>query len=107
PSSSPCPRHPHDPPPFPTRRSSDLQFPGLPSTGAIDATASQRVSGLLFPATRKGDIMESLARQAVNQRRSALTGARNSATDAVKDRKSTRLNSSHQIISYAVFCLKK
>src|SRR5438552_7864405 len=26
---------------------------------------------------------------------------------ATKDRKSTRLNSSHQIISYAVFCLKK
>src|SRR5258708_28981934 len=26
---------------------------------------------------------------------------------AVRDRKSTRLNSSHQIISYAVFCLKK
>src|SRR5438552_7336635 len=25
----------------------------------------------------------------------------------VTDRKSTRLNSSHQIISYAVFCLKK
>src|SRR5207244_9127647 len=25
---------------------------------------------------------------------------------AIKDRKSTRLNSSHQIISYAVFCLK-
>src|SRR5688500_19368132 len=27
--------------------------------------------------------------------------------DAVKDRKSTRLNSSHLVISYAVFCLKK
>src|SRR5947208_13153002 len=27
--------------------------------------------------------------------------------DAAQDRKSTRLNSSHQIISYAVFCLKK
>src|SRR5258708_26011145 len=26
---------------------------------------------------------------------------------ATQDRKSTRLNSSHQIISYAVFCLKK
>src|SRR5258708_21747398 len=25
----------------------------------------------------------------------------------VRDRKSTRLNSSHQIISYSVFCLKK
>src|SRR5258708_27369818 len=28
-------------------------------------------------------------------------------TETVLDRKSTRLNSSHQIISYAVFCLKK
>src|SRR5258708_29750877 len=28
-------------------------------------------------------------------------------SDQTKDRKSTRLNSSHQIISYAVFCLKK
>src|SRR5258708_31686461 len=28
-------------------------------------------------------------------------------TDSLQDRKSTRLNSSHQIISYAVFCLKK
>src|SRR5438552_13804023 len=27
--------------------------------------------------------------------------------DYKQDRKSTRLNSSHQIISYAVFCLKK
>src|SRR5258708_24537463 len=29
------------------------------------------------------------------------------ASRAKRDRKSTRLNSSHQIISYAVFCLKK
>src|SRR5258708_31305852 len=29
------------------------------------------------------------------------------AEAGVSDRKSTRLNSSHQIISYAVFCLKK
>src|SRR5258708_21400810 len=29
------------------------------------------------------------------------------AVAAEQDRKSTRLNSSHQIISYAVFCLKK
>src|SRR5256885_7360023 len=27
--------------------------------------------------------------------------------DALEDRKSTRLNSSHLVISYAVFCLKK
>src|SRR5438552_14301206 len=30
-----------------------------------------------------------------------------SPSSAPADRKSTRLNSSHQIISYAVFCLKK
>src|SRR5438132_7010407 len=29
------------------------------------------------------------------------------AGDPVEDRKSTRLNSSHTVISYAVFCLKK
>src|SRR5258708_11502041 len=29
------------------------------------------------------------------------------AFGSYRDRKSTRLNSSHQIISYAVFCLKK
>src|SRR5258708_14491030 len=35
-----------------------------------------------------------------------LSGA-TSRVDGEQDRKSTRLNSSHQIISYAVFCLKK
>src|SRR5437773_5684581 len=33
--------------------------------------------------------------------------ARGVARDAAADRKSTRLNSSHITISYAVFCLKK
>src|SRR5258708_15233322 len=32
---------------------------------------------------------------------------RRSSQQEQRDRKSTRLNSSHQIISYAVFCLKK
>src|SRR5256885_2490401 len=32
---------------------------------------------------------------------------RSDARRAVPDRKSTRLNSSHLVISYAVFCLKK
>src|SRR3989449_1845893 len=34
-------------------------------------------------------------------------GAPRSAPGAPRDRKSTRLNSSHGYISYAVFCLKK
>src|SRR5258708_9972441 len=33
--------------------------------------------------------------------------AKTAAEIQKRDRKSTRLNSSHQIISYAVFCLKK
>src|SRR5256885_11633875 len=39
----------------------------------------------------------------------AVTNARKRAisSGATRDRKSTRLNSSHLVISYAVFCLKK
>src|SRR5438034_7799602 len=38
----------------------------------------------------------------------ALLGtAANHSASARRDRKSTRLNSSHTVISYAVFCLKK
>src|SRR5947208_10267654 len=56
----------------------------------------------LFPYTtlfrsRIGGVIPDHAHRA----RRRLTGARE------PDRKSTRLNSSHQIISYAVFCLKK
>src|SRR5258708_10131841 len=36
-----------------------------------------------------------------------ITSGNNGTTINLQDRKSTRLNSSHQIISYAVFCLKK
>src|SRR5258708_30140443 len=45
------------------------------------------------------DIEPQDARQRANRR--------HIAADVQADRKSTRLNSSHQIISYAVFCLKK
>src|SRR5256885_12855479 len=52
-------------------------------------------------ATEKGD----------GHGRSAVVGKRAEAdicdADLVTDRKSTRLNSSHLVISYAVFCLKK
>src|SRR2546426_8736215 len=37
----------------------------------------------------------------------AQQGAHSDARWAITDRKSTRLNSSHLVISYAVFCLKK
>src|SRR5438045_8552106 len=40
-------------------------------------------------------------------RRIQFAGQRPCAHDKLEDRKSTRLNSSHLGISYAVFCLKK
>src|SRR2546430_6975361 len=40
-------------------------------------------------------------------RRSANSAALLTRMSTVRDRKSTRLNSSHSQISYAVFCLKK
>src|SRR5438128_1842841 len=43
---------------------------------------------------------------ACRERRSVLSGTP-AAPAAARDRKSTRLNSSHGSISYAVFCLKK
>src|SRR5690348_7469254 len=51
---------------------------------------------LLTPAKSANRMME------VN-----VTGTMLVCRDAAKDRKSTRLNSSHPSISYAVFCLKK
>src|SRR5437762_9703904 len=38
---------------------------------------------------------------------SAKSAPRSATTSVRSDRKSTRLNSSHRCISYAVFCLKK
>src|SRR5438034_4905986 len=35
------------------------------------------------------------------------SGKKHCASRPMRDRKSTRLNSSHTVISYAVFCLKK
>src|SRR5690349_25073509 len=65
-------------PSFPTRRSSDLRF---------DVVAFQVVT--------------------VGPRVDELGEALNARADGHEDRKSTRLNSSHVEISYAVFCLKK
>src|SRR5258708_11525886 len=54
------------------------------------------------PANRSGGIFEPPRLDDISIVQTILlTGTSNA------DRKSTRLNSSHQIISYAVFCLKK
>src|SRR2546430_7774752 len=64
----------------------------------------------LFPYTtlfRSGSAILASASSALNARVSRRAGELSAKAKACADRKSTRLNSSHSQISYAVFCLKK
>src|SRR5438552_14556908 len=57
---------------------------------------------------RRVDVRTEGARESADHRTFHLTGDGLDRLEVARqDRKSTRLNSSHQIISYAVFCLKK
>src|SRR5207302_6308993 len=56
----------------------------------------------LFPTRRSSDLCISNYRSVADRNHRNLRMSRNRS-----DRKSTRLNSSHVKISYAVFCLKK
>src|SRR5256885_12964039 len=59
----------------------------------------------LFPYTT---LFRSRVQAAYERADAGVTGALRALKDvAERDRKSTRLNSSHLVISYAVFCLKK
>src|SRR5690606_39655362 len=63
------------------------------------------VDGLLRPAPRLCAPDRRLYPEHRGSRALQASGARHAGS--VRDRKSTRLNSSHVKISYAVFCLKK
>src|SRR2546428_6865738 len=62
-------------------------------------------SAVFFPdaGPSAADIVTARVRDRIAQ----LAGKRGSCAIRSRDRKSTRLNSSHDQISYAVFCLKK
>src|SRR5690606_39781747 len=98
-------RVPRDIHSFPTRRSSDLELgerAAVPHRGRhLDhiATGAERRSGCI-QQNRPHVIARSRLRRRIppSQREVRVEGV---------DRKSTRLNSSHVKISYAVFCLKK
>src|SRR5258708_19957578 len=77
------------------------------------STACVRVCGDQTDASAGGGIAchakhcGTLRRQALDDRIKLSWVAGGEDDAVIQDRKSTRLNSSHQIISYAVFCLKK
>src|SRR5207248_7353385 len=84
---------------FPTRRSSDLakeQIIGAWMLVSVTSATDDGKEGEPFGPSPKGVIVFS------NDGHFSLFQSR-----AEIDRKSTRLNSSHRTISYAVFCLKK
>src|SRR5207249_8351802 len=85
---------------FPTRRSSDLS---RSSEGADQGTdRAVRGSDLQGKGTRSRMVGGSVIVGG-----SSWAHARSRPRLRSRDRKSTRLNSSHVSISYAVFCLKK
>src|SRR2546426_7912602 len=63
------------------------------------------------PVRDQAQLVEHLADRGLVRRDPVIAGQRQIRPAAgrrtVQDRKSTRLNSSHLVISYAVFCLKK
>src|SRR5947208_10377463 len=75
---------------------------GLAATGSVPFAAGIVVGGFLIDVDHAVDYL-------IVERQRELTPAAflRYYTEGRADRKSTRLNSSHQIISYAVFCLKK
>src|SRR5207249_10121922 len=97
-------RHLHS---FPTRRSSDLNIK------CFSASVSDRAqpSALRLPWGLAGDLAErsfpsSFELWFVSEKANHIRTPE-LVCKTMSDRKSTRLNSSHVSISYAVFCLKK
>src|SRR3712207_7986790 len=77
----------------------------LPIWAAVIAATSRDFFKIVLPR-QFGAKAPGMARLGVRQSATGLPSRRPHVID-YKDRKSTRLNSSHANISYAVFCLKK
>src|SRR5689334_23740517 len=63
--------------------------------------------GIELEDLREGGIPAALRNDVPGEHGARIGRARSVEVLALRDRKSTRLNSSHSSISYAVFCLKK
>src|SRR5262245_62413744 len=94
-------------PPFPTRRSSDLRLcvvvPRATGRGGDRIVASEDLLGNALDRTLLRDLQHRDDRQQGGREEQPAAVGPDAGKDP--DRKSTRLNSSHLGISYAVFCL--
>src|SRR5690606_39787415 len=94
------PRHPQS---FPTRRSSDLQ--DLEAYSNLDPKTKYPARIQLIGSVLDENGLADVQCQFINSNMNLVPGTYMNVD--IADRKSTRLNSSHVKISYAVFCLKK
>src|SRR5947208_5025354 len=76
------------------------------ATTEIYTLSTRRSSDLRLEEILQGPGLEELVSALIAEDEAERLASRSASSSAI-DRKSTRLNSSHQIISYAVFCLKK
>src|SRR5207253_11254219 len=91
--------------PFPTRRSSDLRFRHLALGERHAAAFTEQVAPRR--AARRGALTRGRPALCANVTPHDRNSLPTMVLPSLRDRKSTRLNSSHVAISYAVFCLKK
>src|SRR5205807_9353592 len=101
-----APPHPRDLPSFPTRRSSDLA--DVIVRLITDEPTPPRKLDRRIPRDLETICLKAMAKPP-ERRYASVTAFLEDIRrfEAGEDRKSTRLNSSHLVISYAVFCLKK
>src|SRR5256885_11113605 len=95
----------------PPRRSTLFPYPTLfRSAAAVAGDLSPLVAGYRICVHIRKDSQIAELTVTPQERPGEMRGVAHVAHDVAplaKDRKSTRLNSSHLVISYAVFCLKK
>src|SRR5690606_42069719 len=94
----PAPLHP-----FPTRRSSDLDRSGVPGAETPESPDGMTRSD----EERYAEVFNTWLRYGIGELDKEDRELLQARHVSHGDRKSTRLNSSHVKISYAVFCLKK
>src|SRR5207248_11626912 len=87
-------------PSFPTRRSSDL-------LGRKRRVRRMRMCVGVGVRVAVGEVGPGAGRPMIGARDTRPPDRAQPVPEQRRDRKSTRLNSSHRTISYAVFCLKK
>src|SRR5256885_13243682 len=88
-------------------RSPLFPYPPLFRSYIGEVESCRAESGAVVVAAPVNERLDADAGNADRGNEAVLVTVLSAGNEPVQDRKSTRLNSSHLVISYAVFCLKK